>query len=987
MLLMTCLFIGIGLVNAQVSKVTGTVTSHEDGLPVVGASVLVKGTQIGTVTDIDGNFTITNVPSSAGTLVVSFIGMKTQEVAVKSVVNVVLHSDTELLDEVVVVGYGSGKKLGSVVGSVATVNSDKIAIRPSSNFTDALQGQVAGLQVISSTGEPSSTSSMNIRGINSINASNSPLFILDGAQISSATFTALNPNDIANITVLKDASSTAIYGSRAANGVIIITTKRAKNGEKARVSLRAQYGVSQITRDNVDMMNTEQYYRFQEILDPTLSSNASYLEKKQYTLDHGIDTNWRDYVYRDNAPTTQLDATISGAGESLNYYASFGHFDQEGIAALGSSLRRESLRTNLDTKINDWIKFGANVNLSYQKAVTLGFTNTDGGLSIFNSTSLARNGLPTQPIYEIIDHEDGTWEYGDELDWFDVMGQYNPNFVLGLQPQSRSTAQVNANTYFQLTPIKGLNIRAAQAMDAFDYTYSYKFYPDPVANGGKGSAMELFQRYYAFTYTNTAEYKFTISEKNYFTALVGQESIIKKNQNFSAESEGQTDKRLMLLSAGTSPKMPGHEIKESVFNSYFGQIDYNYDDKYYLNASLRTDGSSLFGADNRWATFYSVGAMWNISKENFMDDINWINDLRLKVSYGTTGNSGISEYLALGLIGNSDGYSYNNDGVVYTMNASNPELSWETVKNLNLALNTRLFDRLSLDVEFYNKQTENMLLNIPYSYTTGFSSGWGNVGSMRNRGVDVTLGLDIIKNKDFFWSVNANVNYNKNEITELYGNVEQYEGGGNYCLIKKGESYGSFYLVEWAGVDPRDGQNMYYDLNGNITKKYSEANRKISGKSWVAPWSGGLSTQFGWKGLSVAADFSWMADKYVMNIDRYFYENPKFDGNKSVKLLNIWQKPGDVTNVASVNSAMQIDSNLLENASFLRLKNLTISYTLPKMWMVKTGFIENLRVYLVGRNLFTITPFNGYDPEINNSFTLGGYPNTKQYSAGVEITF
>ena len=913
--------------------------------------------------------------------------MEEQKVTIAPNLRVTLKANTELLDEVVIVGYGTGKKLGSVVGSVATVNSEKLATRPSSNFTDALQGQVAGLQVISSTGEPSAVSSMNIRGRNSINASNSPLFILDGAPISSTTFTALNPNDIENITVLKDASSTAIYGSRAANGVIIITTKRAKNGEKATVSLRAQYGISQITRDNVDMMNTEQYYRFQEMMDPTLVTNQGYLDQKEYTLAHGIDTNWRDYVYRDNAPTTQVDAMISGATESLNYYASVGHFDQEGIAALGSSMRRESLRTNLDAKITNWLKFGANINLSYQKVTTLGFTNTDGGLSVFNSTSLARNGIPTQPIYEIIDNEDGSWYYGEELDYFDVMGQYNPSFVLGLQPQSNNTAQINANTYFQLTPIKGLTIRAAQGMDAFDYRYSYKFLPDAAANGGKGSAMELFQRYYAFTYTNTAEYKCNFADKHYLTALVGQESIIKKNQNFNAETEGHTDNRLMLLSAGTTAIMPSHKIVESVFNSYFGQLDYNYNERYYLNASLRTDGSSLFGADNRWATFYSVGAMWNLKNEEFLSDVSWLNDLRLKVSYGTTGNSGISEYRAMGLVGNSGGYAYNGGSVIYTMNASNPELSWETVKNLNVALGLKVIDRISLDVEFYNKQTEDMLLNIPYSYTTGFSAGWGNVGSMRNRGVDVTLGADIFKDRNFTWSVSANFNYNKNEITELYGNVEQYEGGGNYNIIKKGQPYGSFYLVEWAGVDPRDGNNMYYDLNGNITKQYSESNRRVLDKSWIAPWSGGISTQLSWKGISVSADFSWMAEKYVMNMDRYFYENPKFDGNKSVALLNMWQKPGDVTNIASPNSAMQEDTHLLENASFFRLKNLTISYTFPKMWMKRTGFIENLRVYGVGRNLLTFTPFNGYDPEINSYMTLGGYPNTRQYSVGVEVTF
>ena len=499
-LLFGYLFIGIGLITAQTQKVTGTVISDDDKQPVVGASIVVKGTNLGTITDIDGHFTLLNVPNSAKILQISYIGMKTESVSVQPTVRVILKSDTQLMDEVVVVGYGSAKKLGSVVGSVTTVNNSKIANRPVANAGDALQGQVAGLQVFTPSGEPSGSVVMRLRGVSSINSNTEPLFILDGSPISSGAFTALNPNDIESMTVLKDASSTAIYGSRAANGVVIMTSKKGKMGQKARVSINAQYGWSRMTGDNIEMMNTEQWLNLQEMLDPGKAYDTTFQKRKKFYIDNGISTDWADVFFGDAAPTQQYDVNVVGGSEGINYYISFGHYDTEGIMD-DSSLRRETLRSNVEVKVTDWLKAGINVNLSYQKYNTTTF-GTEAN-SVYNKAYAARIYRPDQTINEILTDEEGNFTgYGKRLDYFDDMGYYNPYYLAELQPNDRSTVRINGNTFFNINPIKGLNIRTSQAVDAFDYRNSHKAYPEGPFEGA-GVASESFERYYS-TYTGLA---------------------------------------------------------------------------------------------------------------------------------------------------------------------------------------------------------------------------------------------------------------------------------------------------------------------------------------------------------------------------------------------------------------------------------------------------------------------------------------------------
>ena len=985
MLLLICLFIGIGLVTAQVTKVTGTVISEEDGLPVVGASILVKGTAVGTVTDMDGKFQLPNVPSSAKTLVISFIGMENKEVPIKPSVKVTLKPMTELLSEVLVTGtYGSAKKLGSMVGSVAAVKSEKIANRPSANFADALQGQVAGLQVFTSSGEPSEGVSMRLRGIGSINSSSEPLFILDGAPISSGAFSAINPNDIENLTILKDASSTSIYGSRAANGVIVITTKRGK-GVKPTVTIKGQYGISQRAVENITLMNSEQYFNFCETVNPNYKTNEAFQANKEFALKHGISTDWYDYFFKDNAPTYQLDASITGVANNTNYFISASHYDAEGIEP-ASGMKRETVRSNIDTKVSDWFRVGLNLGLSYEDFETNGFAGT--GNSWYNVATLSKWAIPYETPYEIIENADGSISYGKRKNILDKIGLWNPYYLLENQPTEKNKIRLYGNAFEEITPIKGLTIRAAQAIDAFDYRYRYVSLPADY-NNQKGSASESFQRYSSFTFTNTAEYKFSINEMHNISALVGQESIIYNGSSFGASVDNITDGRLPMLSNGTIPKQPSASKKKKVMNSYFSRLEYNFGEKYFFDASFRTDGSSIFGRDNRWASFFSVGTMWNVSKEAFMEDIDWLKDLKVKFSYGTTGNSafdGDPYYPSLGLVGTG---KYNGDQTFYISSVQNDGLTWEKQKTINIGLSARLFDRLDIDLAYYDKKTTDMLMTIPYSYTTGHSSGWGNIGSMFNRGFEATVSYDIINRRNLQWSVSANINYNKNQITELFGGRDEYVVANTGIKYQVRMPYGELYYVRWVGVDPADGQQIWLDKDGNETKTYSEDNAVFTGKQRYAPWAGGFSTSFFWKGFSINADFSYVLGKYTINNDAFFYNNPNFAGqlNQSTDMLDMWTTPGQVTNIPAANSELRFDTHLIENASFLRLKNLTIGYTLPENWLHKTGFIKGARIFAVGRNLLTVTNYTGADPEVDSNLQLGKYPNTKQFTIGAELTF
>ena len=974
MLLLTCLFIGIGLVTAQVTKVTGTVISEEDGLPVVGASILVKGTAVGTVTDMDGKFQLPNVPSSAKTLVISFIGIQSHEIPIKQTINVSLKPDTKTLEEVVVLGYGSGKKIGSIVGSVAKVNSEKLSAKPVANAMDALQGQVSGLQVYTSSGEPGSSSSSYIRGVGSLTADNEPLYVLDGTPVSSRVMVMMNPNDFESVTVLKDASATSIYGSRAANGVIYITTKRGKIGEKAVITASGNYGTARLARRVSNPMNST------ELLNYQLSHGIIKQETYDKYINSGIDTNWEDYFFKDDAPTYQANLSIQGGSNKTMYYVSGSYYFQDGITPR-SEYNRYTFRSNLESRPTDWLRFGANFGATYDEQQTSLFTyqgsnNLNGGIF----------GTILNPTYYNPYGEDGS-----KLDVIPGLNRYSPYYLSDKQPSSSNTAQLDGTAFIQLNPIEGLTIRSQFGIEAYDFRQTSKrLASHPNATQG-GYTYEAFRRNAKLTITNTAEYNFKIKDIHDFTILIGQEGIKNDYQRFGSETTGQSDDRLSMLEAGTAATLLGadeNDLYTYQFLSFFGRINYALNDKYFADFSIRNDASSRFGKDNRNAIFMSGGLMWNMKKESFLEDVNFLSDLKLKASIGTTGNSSIGNYDHLALVGTN---LYNAQGGWKINTPGNGDLGWEKQTLANIGIEASFWNKYRIELTYYNKKTSNMLMDVPVPYTSGFSSITQNVGSMTNSGVEIAVSLDLLKTKDWFVGFNMNYAYNKNKITELFYGYDEWAMPNYLVSYNVGEPV-QYYMAEWAGVDPADGQQMWYipGTDGETTKEYDEERlQQATGKKRYAPHNGGFGLNVSWKGLSLNADFAWVLGKYMVNNDYYFAANPyNFAGyNQSKDVLNEWKEPGDITDIPAYGNVMQFDTHLLENASFLRLKNISLSYTLPKNWLLPTKVIQGVRIMATARNLFTITNYKGADPELDTNLTYGAYPNTKQFTIGAELTF
>ncbi|MDE6417079.1 MAG: TonB-dependent receptor [Duncaniella sp.] len=993
-------------VMAQARTITGTVIDAENEEPIVGATVVPNVGGMGVTTDIDGNFAI-DVPDNAKTVTVTYVGYAEQTVKIEDHMVIKMTPDNQL-ETVVVVGYGQSKKLGSVVGSVSVVGEQVFKDVPTATFLDALQGQVPGLNIASNSGDPSANEMhIRMRGVNSLTAGNTPLFILDGAPITSAVFTTLNPSDIESVTVLKDAASVAIYGSRAANGVIVITSKKGKFQEKAKVNIRASFGWSQMAHDNVEMMNSEQYIRYRDLIGKPVSE-----EIRSLVDNYGISTNWRNEVFNSSAPTYQLDAAVRGGSENSSYYVSLNHYDADGIMPQ-SHLRRSTLRANISTRVTDWFRFGFKTNLGYEKGETNSQNNTayaGGGTAYMaNPSMFARVTFPYDSPRYYTFTPDGQIVFGERAKYLRYSDLVLPQALADTQSRAQKNLSINASIDETIVPIEGLTLRAQQNVDAFDYRYSGYQYPRPAEvtpmgdlndwyGTSTGSNSQSFQRYYSFTYTNTAEYTRTFADLHNLTVLLGQESIITKNESFRAGGQGYTDARLMFLGSQVSDLAQddiAQSMTKSIFNSFFATASYDYNNRYFADVTYRRDGSSKFAAGHRWANFYSLGAMWRITNENFMKSLTWLNDLSLRVSYGTTGNSSIPDWLYAGKLGS--GYIYtgglpNIDGQSLGIAAaSNVDLTWETVRSWDVGLGFAVLNnKIKGEIDFYRKETVDMLMSIPYSYTTGFSGGYGNIGNMTNTGVDIDLNFALISNRDWYWGLRANFNYNRNEITKLFDGQDTFTIPDTGIQYKVGHSAGEMYTVEYAGVDPRDGQQMWIDKDGNLTKQYNEErDAKLIGKSQYAPYSGGFGTDLRWRDFSLRVDFNWAAKKYMINNDRYFIENNNFadQSNQNVKMLEVWTYPGQITDVpAADGQRLQFDSHLIENASYLRLKNLTLTYKLPQSALNKLH-LDNVTFHFTGRNLLTFTDYSGYDPEPETNVVAFFYPNTRQYEVGFEVAF
>ena len=1041
MLLMTCLFIGIGLVNAQVSKVTGTVTSHEDGLPVVGASVLVKGTQVGTVTDIDGNFTITNVPSSAGTLVVSFIGMKTQEVAIKPVVNVVLHSDAEMLDEVMVVAYGTTKK-SSFTGSAAVVGADKIKERPVANVTKALEGSVAGVQMTSGSGQPGSGSSMVIRGFGSINASSNPLYVVDGVPYG-GSISAINPNDIESITVLKDASAGALYGSRGANGVVMITTKKGSEG-KTTVNLKANWGVVSraipryetmdeagfletafqnyrnkgIFENNYDLLTAGQFalnsivngnegllgineeynpfnYSISELIDPLTGK-----VREDAILKYSED--WLDEAMNSNPLRQEYLLTLTGGNTKTKSMFSLGYLNEEGLLKT-TEFERFSARANIDSEVVSWFKTG--VNLSYSHNITKSAQENNS-----TTSNLWYSGQLMAPIYPVYQkNADGTNvldENGNKL--FDY-GANRPaganaewNMIATLYDDRISSYSDNLSvrTYATLGgvdkgPLQGLKFSVNLGTDlqnGYGMTYYNPYNGNAVITNGRLNKSSA--RTFTYTLNEILSYDRKFGN-HHFDVMAGHEFYKYRYDYLDGEKTGFPFGGLYELDAAITLAGASSYSIDYCIESIFSRFNYDFADKYYLSASWRTDGSSRFYKDNRWGQFWSVGANWRISEESFMKDLDWLNNMSIKASYGVQGNDQVNSYYAWQAL-----YSFThnaNNGGATISSLENKELKWEKNGNLNIGLEFKVLDRLDASIEWYQRKTDDMLMSFPMATSTGFDSYYANIGSMRNSGFDISLGVDIFNRNDFAWRATLMGSTVKNKVLKLADKPEIISG--NY-IIKEGEVLNSFYTATSAGVDPMTGKQLYWvwdtDKDGNRSEKYitdssTKANtcREIQG-SRIPVLYGSFSNELQYKGFDLSFMFTYSIGGKILDgvYNTLLYSN-YYGQARHKNMERAWKQPGDITDIPRVdfdNVHTVIDSDLID-ASYLSLKNITLGYNLPSKLMRRIG-LQNIRLTASADNVFICTHLKGMDPQYNFSGgTNFGYVPTRTVSFGIDVKF
>ncbi len=864
-----------------------------------------------------------------------------------------------------VIAYGVRKK-GTIAGSVSSVKTEKLESAPTAAFDQALQGQVPGLSVMSVSGEPSESTVMKIRGVNSINSGTEPLYILDGVAISSSDFNTINPADIESLSVLKDASSTSIYGARAANGVIVINTKRGRRAEKPVINYRMQVGFSQISQKNWNIMNTDERIRYEQEIGLTSGKNYDLLRK--------TDVNWLNAVFNDAALLQDYELSVSGASDKTSYYFSGGYYNQEGTA-VGSGFKRYSVRANVEQRAAKWLKIGTNTSMNYQEIERA----DDGEPSIITPISAAQFMMPYWNPFRadgsLASIEDGSWKGNGQ----------NPLEWLANNPLTYKKYKVFSTLYAEAMPIEGLTLRSQFSVDYSHTTGFSVSYPEYSPNLQDGSAGRNSSDGLQLSITNTINYNFSIDDKHTFNFLLGHEGIDYHYEDFQLTAKGQTSNKLTDIANATRvTRWSDTRDNDYGYLSFFGRAEYSYANRYFVELAARTDASSRFGKENRWGRFWSVGFMWNIRNERFMENVSrWFS-----VSTGTSGNSSIPNYEHLALI--SGGYDYIGNAGVAPSQQGTENLRWEKPWTTNIGLHLGFWNRLQVDLEFYNKKTTDMLMQVPQSYSdNGYGSRWANVGSMINRGVELTLFGTAVSTKDFTWTLNATIAYNKNKITELYNGVQEYEMANTSRKLVVGHDVGEYYINRFAGVNPANGDALWYTKDGELTTELRDEDKVMIGKSQFAPWEGGFGTSLEWKGLALSAQFSWVADRWMVNNDRYFNEsNGRFASyNQSKRLLDRWKQPGDVTDIPRHGVFTEFDSRLLEDASFLRLKNLMLSYSLPKELLRKTRVFSGIRIYAQAQNLLTFTPFSGLDPESPSNIYIAQYPTARQFTFGLDLTF
>ena len=1005
--------LAIVVTQASATPINGRVADAATGEAIIGASIIYNN-KVGAVTDAEGRFHL-DIKSYPSAINVSYVGYESLQVKLSerdSVVNIRLHEDAQALSEVVVVGYGTQKRT-QLTGSVTTVKADVFSQSQSATLDGALSGQVAGLSVTASSGQPGADSQLRIRGGNSVNASNEPLYVIDGFiyfKDASAGSTGLggidgglnplatiNPNDIESVEVLKDVSATAIYGSRGANGVILITTKKGQRGEhKAHISYTYNIGVSNVSK-KLDLLSASEWAQFQK---DYWGNKGGYSDAEIAALGPGTD--WQDAVLR-TAVQQSHELSITGASDHSRYAFSANHTDQDGIV-LNTGFQRYNFHTNVEWELREGLRFG--VNATYGRSKQNGLTTAEE--KVFNSSPFSA-GITNSFVYALlmppvvsVYNADGSYNFKNPYEYaYFAIGDHAANPVYDL---NESVAE-NINNYllsniWATYQIGDLTLKASVGLNSEKLTQNYfsgAYTSLGLATQGIGGTGNRQTDVWQQEYTATYHHQFN---QHHVELLGGYTRQTQKSTYSAIRTNHFTNETLKQYNLGDGAEIytPQTGISESTLNSIIARVNYTLLDRYNATATFRADNSSRFAANHRWGYFPSLGLSWNVDKERFLHRIRSIDYLKVRLSGGLVGNQEISDYAfstsyATGSYGGSSSYS--------KQNTANDKLKWETTASYNLGVDLGLWkDRVSVVFDAYYKKTSDLLLVVPMGFSSGVTTQLQNVGNVVNKGVELAVNGTLLQRKGLSWTASANIAYNKNEITDMGTTNNVIQGSDNQQILRKGEALGSFYGLQFIGIVQQDEDvSQLPTVNGLTPKpgdlKYADTdgNNRIDGNDRVILGSiqpdivYGFSTQLSWRNLDFSASFAGSYGNEVYNAlgRRLELTNDSYNVLSTVKDSCTAERGGNTLPLTSnARPIGYIDSRYVQSASYLKLRNLTIGYTL-KVESLKLK-VERLRIYATASNLFTITPYKGYDPEVASGTDSGAYPSSRSFVFGINIS-
>ena len=976
-------------VQQQDQKLKGQVIDATTGEPVIGVNVLVKGTTNGTITDIDGKYEL-NAPAGA-ILQISFIGYKTVEIAATtSEQTIKLHEDTETLDEVVVVGYGVQKK-ESLTGAMSTLKENRLKDVTTPTVENMLNGKVSGVYVAPGSGQPGSNGAVQIRGRATLSGSTSPLWVIDGVIVGEDPG-VLNPSDIENMTILKDAASTAIYGSQGANGVIIVTTKMGKS-EKMKINASVKLGVSTMTNGKMEVMNGAELYDYYASF-----PNQEDIKFSRWNPElRNANFDWGELASQAGF-TQDYNISLSGGNEKMSSYFSLGYYSEEGTVK-GYKYDRYSFRYRSNYKPFSWLTIKPNISGSMK--------NTDDSQYDYTAKYTM---FPWDSPYD----EDGNLVPDRYSGWVDSSDLNYLNSISYGNHTARKTYEFSGNFDFDIKITDWLTFTS---VNNYRWTgYFQSTYTDPRTDSASGvqGRVEEEQTNNIQRYTNQYLTFNKIFGKHSVQALLAYEFMDTSAKVINAKGTGIVS-GFEVLDATATPEEVGGNLTEWAKQSVFAKANYTYDNRYLAEVSLRRDGASNFGDDKKYGNFFSISAGWNINREKWFK-ADWVDVLKLRASYGSVGNIPYSKYPQYGLYSVSS--NYNGIPAILISQVGNKDLTWEQTYTAGVGIDANFFNnRLRFVFDYYNKYTSNILYQVPVSGLTGITSRWQNVGEMRNSGIEITIGGDIIRTKDWLWSLDLNMGYNKNKLEKLYGddpNMMIIGGGGNDTsiagaaekVLKVGYSTDRYYLREWAGVDPKNGAPLWYknDGSGETTSNYSEA-KQVMTEATSPKLFGGFNTSLTWKNIDLNASFGFSLGGKIYNYSRQEYDSDgAYTDRNQMKLIDgwsRWEKEGDIATHPAASYGNKSNSNkastrYLEDGDYLKLRSLSIGYNLD----LSKYYIQNMRIYFTAENVFTLTGFSGIDPEIPAYYdettgtyksigTAGAnlYPSTRKFMFGINLTF